>query len=343
MAKTRLTRGKLLAAAAPLAAVPLVGQARARRERRAAGHDHSGAQPRADAASHLDGSMGHAAMIGDEAPAVGGPNDLDALLYPPPALPYEPGRVREYTLIATRRGDRGRPGRLLPRLDVQRHRPRPGDPRDRGRPPPRATSSNAGSHPHTIHFHGIHPTNMDGVFEIVEPGGRFTYEFPARPAGMQLYHCHATPLKKHIHKGLYGAFIIDPKEPRPPAQRARDGDERLRHGRRRREQLLHRQRAHVLLRALPDPGEALRARAHLPREPDRVRPDQLVPPARGLLPLPADRHGRPLGVHGHGDAVPGPARRARDRVRTTPARSCSTRTSRSSPSSAGWASSRSSD
>jgi FtsP/CotA-like multicopper oxidase with cupredoxin domain len=77
---------------------------------------------------------------------------------------------------------------------------------------------NAGSHPHTIHFHGIHPTNMDGVFEIVEPGGEFTYRFEARPAGLQLYHCHATPLKKHIHKGLYGAFIIDPKEPRPPAK-----------------------------------------------------------------------------------------------------------------------------
>ena len=53
----------------------------------------------------------------------------------------------------------------------------------------------------------------------------------------------------------------------------------------------------------------------LPREPHRVRPHQLVPPARGLLPLPADGHGRPLGVHGHGDAVPGPARRHRDRVR----------------------------
>jgi FtsP/CotA-like multicopper oxidase with cupredoxin domain len=35
---------------------------------------------------------------------------------------------------------------------------------------------------------------------------------------MQLYHCHSTPLKKHIHKGLYGAFIIDPPEPRAPAQ-----------------------------------------------------------------------------------------------------------------------------
>ena len=77
---------------------------------------------------------------------------------------------------------------------------------------------NAGSHPHTIHFHGIHPSNMDGVFEVVAPGETFTYEFPARPYGMHLYHCHSTPLKKHIHKGLYGAFIIDPPKPRKPAQ-----------------------------------------------------------------------------------------------------------------------------
>ena len=76
---------------------------------------------------------------------------------------------------------------------------------------------NAGSHPHSIHFHGIHPANMDGVFEVVRSGEEFVYEFPAKPAGLHLYHCHTTPLKKHIHKGLYGAFIIDPKEPRPPA------------------------------------------------------------------------------------------------------------------------------
>jgi manganese oxidase len=59
---------------------------------------------------------------------------------------------------------------------------------------------------------------MDGVFEIVMPGDELTYEFPARPAGFHLYHCHSTPLKKHIHKGLYGAFIIDPRTPRAPAQ-----------------------------------------------------------------------------------------------------------------------------
>ena len=30
---------------------------------------------------------------------------------------------------------------------------------------------NNGSKSHTMHFHGIHPAEMDGVFEIVGPGG----------------------------------------------------------------------------------------------------------------------------------------------------------------------------
>ncbi|RBW69704.1 copper oxidase [Bacillus taeanensis] len=77
---------------------------------------------------------------------------------------------------------------------------------------------NKSSHPHTIHFHGIHPGKMDGVFEIVAPGQSFTYEFDAAPFGMHVYHCHAMPLKKHIEKGLYGTFIIDPKKPRSKAK-----------------------------------------------------------------------------------------------------------------------------
>ncbi len=73
---------------------------------------------------------------------------------------------------------------------------------------------NAGSHPHTIHFHGIHPASMDGVPGVgagmIAPGESTVYEFDAYPFGCHLYHCHAVPLKRHIHKGLYGAFIIDP-------------------------------------------------------------------------------------------------------------------------------------
>lgn len=70
---------------------------------------------------------------------------------------------------------------------------------------------------HTIHYHGIHPANMDGVFEVVPPGGYYVYEFIAEPYGVFLYHCHKTPLRKHIAKGMYGAFIIDPKVGREPA------------------------------------------------------------------------------------------------------------------------------
>lgn len=75
---------------------------------------------------------------------------------------------------------------------------------------------NGGSHPHSIHFHGIHPPEMDGL-ESIYPGQQFTYEFVAKPYGLQIYHCHVLPLARHIHKGLYGNFIIDPKISREPA------------------------------------------------------------------------------------------------------------------------------
>jgi len=77
---------------------------------------------------------------------------------------------------------------------------------------------NKGSKEHTMHFHGIHPADMDGVFEIVGGnGGRFTYEFEAGPVGVHPYHCHVMPLEEHISHGLYGVFIVDPKEGRPAA------------------------------------------------------------------------------------------------------------------------------
>ena len=81
---------------------------------------------------------------------------------------------------------------------------------------------NLGSHPHTLHFHGIHSARMDGVpgAGVVEPGGEFTYEFDAFPFGCHLYHCHFVPLRRHIHKGMYGAFVIDPDPARHPDHEA---------------------------------------------------------------------------------------------------------------------------
>jgi manganese oxidase len=79
------------------------------------------------------------------------------------------------------------------------------------------TLINNGSKFHSVHFHGIHPSEMDGVFEGIAPGGKFTYEFTAEPFGVFPYHCHMQPLEEHITHGLYGALIIDPKKPRPNA------------------------------------------------------------------------------------------------------------------------------
>jgi FtsP/CotA-like multicopper oxidase with cupredoxin domain len=202
MAK-KFTRRKLVCAVAPIAAVGPFAKLAERAT--AGGHEHHHA------------ALGHAAMIGDQAPAPGGPNDLTSLLIPPAALPHQPGRVREYTLTAVDKRLEVAQGVFFEAWTYNGTVPGPVI---------RATQDdllrvnfvNGGAHPHTIHFHGIHPADMDGVFEVVHPGDSYTYEFQARPYGMQLYHCHSTPLKKHIHKGLYGAFIIDPPDPRPPAQ-----------------------------------------------------------------------------------------------------------------------------
>ena len=81
----------------------------------------------------------------------------------------------------------------------------------------RITLINNGTKFHSIHFHGIHKSEMDGVFEGIAPGGKFTYEFTAEPFGVFPYHCHMQPLEEHITHGLYGVFIIDPKKPRADA------------------------------------------------------------------------------------------------------------------------------
>jgi manganese oxidase len=204
----RLTRRQVVVGAAPLvASVPLVRAATAA----------SGSERLASHQGHNHAALGHAAMIGEAVPAPSRRKEVDDLLVPPLPTAHSPGRLREYNLTAFDREIEVAQGVTFPAWTYNGTVPGPvirATEDDRVR----VTFVNAGSHPHTIHFHGIHPPKMDGVFEVVQPGSSYVYDFPARPYGMHLYHCHATPLKKHIHKGLYGAFIIDPPKPRNPAQ-----------------------------------------------------------------------------------------------------------------------------
>lgn len=70
--------------------------------------------------------------------------------------------------------------------------------------------------PVSIHWHGITvPNDMDGVPGItqnaVQPGKTFTYEFRASVPGTYMYHSHQDSVNQ-IDKGLYGTFIVEPKE-----------------------------------------------------------------------------------------------------------------------------------
>jgi FtsP/CotA-like multicopper oxidase with cupredoxin domain len=74
---------------------------------------------------------------------------------------------------------------------------------------------NRGRHAHTIHPHlrNLNP-RMDGIPQngpgVLDTGQEFTYEWIAQPAGVHFYHCHSLPLKEHLHRGLYGAIVVDP-------------------------------------------------------------------------------------------------------------------------------------
>jgi FtsP/CotA-like multicopper oxidase with cupredoxin domain len=119
--------------------------------------------------------------------------------------------LREYELFAVDREIEIAPGIFFPAWTYNGQVPGPTIRATEG-DRVRVTFRNQGSHPHTMHFHGWHAPAMDGSLpgQDVAPGEAFVYEFDAEPFGLHLYHCHSAPLKRHIHKGLYGAYIVDP-------------------------------------------------------------------------------------------------------------------------------------
>lgn len=120
--------------------------------------------------------------------------------------------LREYDIFAADREIEIAPGLFFPAWTYNGQVPGPTIRATEG-DRVRVSFRNLGSHPHSMHFHGWHPPAMDGALagQEVQPGETFVYEFDADPFGLHLYHCHTVPLKRHIHKGLYGTFIVDPR------------------------------------------------------------------------------------------------------------------------------------
>jgi manganese oxidase len=78
-----------------------------------------------------------------------------------------------------------------------------------------------------VHFHGVEFDDFfqDGVPFVTQkpfaPGESYTYEFTANRPGSMMYHSHHNATDQ-VGRGLLGAFIVDPAEPRPVDRVDRD-------------------------------------------------------------------------------------------------------------------------
>ena len=79
------------------------------------------------------------------------------------------------------------------------------------------TLTNEGQIPHSMDFHAAQ-INPQTAFKSVPHGESVTYTFKPRYAGAFMYHCGTAPVLMHIGNGMYGAIIVSPTEPLPPAK-----------------------------------------------------------------------------------------------------------------------------
>ena len=78
------------------------------------------------------------------------------------------------------------------------------------------TYTNRGTMEHSLDFHAaITPPNLH--YAEVKPGEKLTYSFVAEVPGAFVYHCGTPPVLLHMGNGMYGAIIVEPATPLPPA------------------------------------------------------------------------------------------------------------------------------
>ncbi|TAN29509.1 MAG: c-type cytochrome [Castellaniella sp.] len=79
--------------------------------------------------------------------------------------------------------------------------------------------TNHGTMHHSIDFHAaMTPPNLH--FVDIKPGETIKFSFVAKIPGAFVYHCGTPPVLLHMANGMYGAIIVDPAEPLPPADKS---------------------------------------------------------------------------------------------------------------------------
>ena len=71
--------------------------------------------------------------------------------------------------------------------------------------------------PHSMDFHAAQ-IDPKTAFRSVTQGQSLSFRFSPRYAGAFLYHCGTAPVLLHLGSGMFGAIIVSPREPLPPAR-----------------------------------------------------------------------------------------------------------------------------
>lgn len=79
------------------------------------------------------------------------------------------------------------------------------------------TLTNEAQVPHSMDFHAAQ-IDPKVAFRSVAKGQSVTYTFKPKYAGAFAYHCGTAPVLMHIGSGMFGALIVSPREPLPPAK-----------------------------------------------------------------------------------------------------------------------------
>lgn len=75
------------------------------------------------------------------------------------------------------------------------------------------------NHGHMKHSIDLHAAQVapNVAYRDAEPGQTIEFSFVAKVPGAFVYHCGTAPVLVHMANGMYGAIIVDPAKPLPPA------------------------------------------------------------------------------------------------------------------------------
>jgi nitrite reductase (NO-forming) len=79
------------------------------------------------------------------------------------------------------------------------------------------TLTNDSAIPHSMDFHAAQIDPKE-AFKSVVKGASVSFTFKPKFAGAFMYHCGTAPVLMHIGSGMFGAIIVSPREPLPPAK-----------------------------------------------------------------------------------------------------------------------------